>query len=199
MLKPAFRASLLLLSEEDELCRLRTETLIPPMLNQIFDLRHFTLATDVSLIMFLRLVKYVSTVREFVVRNRDEYSWIVKYFEIRKEDQFIQNSVLYKNKALNKQTSKAPKSVVAQRAMDSNLFNARLALAGRPRSADDYDSDGDPDSIVNRNIRLHVSDTTYREARIVAYDEETNEHTVRFSDNGEQRSVSLFEKYFEMA
>lgn len=201
-LKPAFRAAMMLLSEEDELTRWRLENTMSLLAEQIFEVKNYIIATDISVIMYLRIVKYIPLAREWFAKKKDSVVWIEQYLKIRKEGNVLQNSVSYKNKLLNKPTSKAPRFLVPQENFDKYHLHARMAQVGRAISLSEYDSDNEgdmaPEGIVGRGIRVKLSDTIVREGTIVEYDEDTNNHIIDFGAGLGRQSICLFEKKFEL-
>ena len=99
--KGPMRAIMAMFTTDDGLDKWRVEKFFPAIMNELLDDHKFLNATDVAMVMLLRMMKRSPLVRNTIAAHTKQYGWIVEYMTCRMEGKTIPNSVVFKSKAAN--------------------------------------------------------------------------------------------------
>ena len=77
------------------------------------------------------------------------------------------------------------------------MLSGKHINTGNATTAFEYDSDDDPESIINRRISVKWSDGKWWSGIIKAYDPEKGTHHIQY-DDGDEKDYELFEKCFKL-
>lgn len=152
-------------------------------------------ATDVSIVMLLRIMTRNPAARAFLRKNSKEYSWILTYIELRRDSKPFNGSVQNKGKVSVKSVAVA--NVVPREVMEKHIVIARMVFSDRKDLQHDYDSDDEPGSIIGRRVSFRWSDSNWWEGVVQSYDAETAMHRIVY-DDGDVKDYSMFTKLFRM-
>jgi len=183
------------------------DALLLPLLETIDHGYSYLNATDVSLVMLVRMMRRVPLVRRHMSRNINSYVRITEYWRYRRENIPIQGTTLSKNKSVQAAHTKVaatsllpcvPREVM-QRAW--TWFNLLLASEKNDLPLQ-YDSDDEPQSVVGRKISVSwpvpaENKLALFKGWVSAYDENTLMHHVVY-DDGTEKDHSLFTTYFTL-
>merc|ERR1712224_1083000 len=95
------RAMITIFTLKDDLEQWRIEKFFQALMHELYEGHKYLNATDVSIIMLLRLIKRSAIIQNIMAKQTKRYGWIIEYIACRKEGTTIPNSMVYKSKAAN--------------------------------------------------------------------------------------------------
>eukprot|EP00752_Nemacystus_decipiens_P004045 g3704.t1 len=193
--KPGFRALMIVLGKvPDGLERWRLEHAMPRLVGILEDHRTLTAVTEQAVEMLVRLCRVSYGVRQWLAAHREQLDWV---------EVWLTQEVLAKHKRVGgistryygARTNGPPSSVSEEKVFpgmwhEETLASIQAVLRGEDMPAVGYDSDDDPEVLVNKRIKVKWQRDNWYHGTVKEYDPDTRLWCVAY-DDGDVRSYDM--------
>eukprot|EP00903_Cladosiphon_okamuranus_P019913 g18301.t2 len=193
--KPGFRALMIVLGKvPDGLERWRLEHAMPRLVGILEDHRTLTAVTEQAVEMLVRLCRVSHGVRQWLAAHREQLDWV---------EVWLTQEVLAKHKRVGgistryyaARTNGPPSSVSEEKVFpgmwhEETLASIQAVLRGEDMPAIGYNSDDDPEVLVNKRIKVKWQRENWYAGTVKEYNPATGLWCVAY-DDGDVRSYDM--------
>ncbi|CAM9482017.1 unnamed protein product [Scytosiphon promiscuus] len=199
--KPAFRALMLILTKvPDGLEQWRLDQAMPRILDTLEEHSTLVMVTEQAVEMLVRLCRVSSGVRRWLAAHRERLEWVGPW---------LTQAVVTKQKRgggvgsryyrLNGPPTSVTDDTVCPSEMwhEDTLASIRAVIEGEDMPTSGYDSDDDPQVLLNKRVKVKWRGDTWYPGTISEYNPSTKVHTCMY-DDGDVRDYEMFKKTWRL-